>query len=120
MERKDEGNTDEFQKLVEGKAKYMVADLGGGTVDITVHKKADDGTLEELIPASGGPSGGTSVDKEYEKFLEKIGGEGILRSFARINMEDYLNLFRDFEFKKREGYRRRCEMYGGYFSKQKI
>lgn len=29
MERKDEGNTDEFQKLVEGKAKYMVADLGG-------------------------------------------------------------------------------------------
>lgn len=102
MERKDEGNTDEFQKLVEGKAKYMVADLGGGTVDITVHKKADDGTLEELIPASGGPSGGTSVDKEYEKFLEKIGGEGILRSFARINMEDYLNLFRDFEFKKRE------------------
>uniref|UniRef100_K1PQ01 Heat shock 70 kDa protein 12A n=1 Tax=Magallana gigas TaxID=29159 RepID=K1PQ01_MAGGI len=75
MERKDEGNTDEFQKLVEGKAKYMVADLGGGTVDITVHKKADDGTLEELIPASGGPSGGTSVDKEYEKFLEKIGGE---------------------------------------------
>lgn len=42
------------------------------------------------------------MDKEYEKFLEKIGGEGILQSFARINMEDYLNLFRDFEFKKRE------------------
>lgn len=29
MERKDEGNTDEFQKLVDEKAKYMVADLGG-------------------------------------------------------------------------------------------
>lgn len=29
MERKHEGNTNEFQKLVDGKAKYMVADLGG-------------------------------------------------------------------------------------------
>lgn len=102
MERKHEGNTNEFQKLVDGKAKYMVADLGGGTVDITVHKKADDGTLEELIPATGGPSGGTTVDKEYEKFLEKIAGEGSMQSFAKINLEDYLNVFRDFESKKRE------------------
>lgn len=58
--------------------------------------------MEELIPATGGPSGGTSVDKEYEKFLEKIGGKGILQSFAKVNMEDYLNVFRDFESKKRE------------------
>lgn len=102
MERKDTANTDAFQKLVDGKAKYMVADLGGGTVDITVHKKAQDGTLEELIPATGGTSGGTTVDIEYEKFIEKIAGEGILKSFANANMEDYLNLLRDFESKKRE------------------
>lgn len=102
MERKDAANTDAFQKLVDRKAKYMVADLGGGTVDITVHKKAEDGTLEELIPATGGPSGGTTVDMEYEKFIEKIAGEGILKSFAIVNMEDYLNLLRDFESKKRE------------------
>lgn len=58
--------------------------------------------MEELIPATGGPSGGTSVDKEYEKFLEKFVGEGSMRSFAKINLEDYLNVFRDFESKKRE------------------
>lgn len=29
MERKDAGNTDAFRKLVDGKSKYMVADLGG-------------------------------------------------------------------------------------------
>lgn len=46
--------------------------LLGGTVDITVHKQADDGTLVELIPATGGPTGGVTVDKEFEKFLEII------------------------------------------------
>lgn len=29
MEKNQEGNTDAFQKLVDAKAKYMVADLGG-------------------------------------------------------------------------------------------
>lgn len=76
--------------------------LLGGIVDIIVYKKVDDGILEELIFVFGGFLGGIFVDKEYEKFLEKIGGEGILWLFVRINMEDYLNLFRDFEFKKCE------------------
>lgn len=76
--------------------------LLGGTVDITVHKQADDGTLEELIPATGGPTGGVTVDKEFEKFLEKIGGSGILKSFAEISMEDHLTMLREFEIKKRE------------------
>lgn len=91
-----------FQKFVKKGNKYMVVDLGGGTVDITVHKQADDGTLEELIPATGGPTGGVTVDKEFEKFLEKIGGSGILKSFAEISMEDHLTMLREFEIKKRE------------------
>lgn len=96
----DHQNT--FQKFVKKGNKYMVVDLGGGTVDITVHKQADDGTLEELIPATGGPTGGVTVDKEFEKFLEKIGGSGILKSFAEISMEDHLTMLREFEIKKRE------------------
>lgn len=76
--------------------------LLGGTVDITVHKQADDGTLVELIPATGGPTGGVTVDKEFEKFLEIIGGSGVLKSFAEISMEDHLTMLREFEIKKRE------------------
>lgn len=97
-----ENPRDTFQKFVKKGNKYMVVDLGGGTVDITVHKQADDGTLVELIPATGGPTGGVTVDKEFEKFLEIIGGSGVLKSFAEISMEDHLTMLREFEIKKRE------------------
>ncbi|XP_056013062.1 heat shock 70 kDa protein 12A-like [Ostrea edulis] len=90
-----------FQKQVKEKSKYMVVDLGGGTADITVHKQADDGTLEELLPATGGPLGGTSVDDEYADFLETIGGKGVLKKFKERCMEDHLSIFRDFETAKR-------------------
>lgn len=93
---------DTFKKIVEEGKKYMVVDLGGGTADITVHKQTADGTLEELLPATGGPLGGISVDGEYEKLLETIGGHGILEAFAKISMEDYLSILKEFEAKKRE------------------
>lgn len=58
--------------------------------------------MEELLPATGGPLGGISVDGEYEKLLETIGGKGILKEFAKISMEDYLSILKEFEAKKRE------------------
>ena len=75
----------------------------GGTVDITVHKQTDDNTLEEIIPATGGPVGGTTVDRAFETFLETIGGEDTLQTFKNSYMEDYLLLIREFEAKKRAG-----------------
>lgn len=93
---------DTFKRSVEKGQKYMVVDLGGGTADITVHKKTADGTLEELYPATGGPLGGISVDSEYEKIFEEIAGKDILKSFAEESMEDYLAMLRDFEAKKRD------------------
>lgn len=55
-----------------------------------------------MVPTTGRSFGGLLVDEEYEKFLESIGGKGIFKSFATINMEDYLTALRDFESKKRE------------------
>ncbi|XP_034316125.2 heat shock 70 kDa protein 12B-like [Magallana gigas] len=102
---KKDGSSDEddtFKRSVEKGQKYMVVDLGGGTADITVHKRTADGTLEELYPATGGPLGGTSVDSEFEKIFEEIAGKDILKSFAEESMEDYLAMLRDFEAKKRD------------------
>lgn len=82
--------------------KFIVIDLGGGSVDISVHKTSNGGILEEMVPTTGRSFGGLLVDEEYEKFLESIGGKGIFKSFATINMEDYLTALRDFESKKRE------------------
>ena len=56
-----------------------------------------------MIPATGGPIGGTTVDTAFETFLETIGGEGILKTFKDSCMEDYLLLFSEFEAKKRDG-----------------
>ena len=42
--------------------KYMVADCGGGTVDITVHEiEAKEGKLKELYKATGGPYGSVGM-----------------------------------------------------------
>ena len=38
--------------------------FSGGTVDIAAHQINADGTVEELIPASGGPWGGVKVDEK--------------------------------------------------------
>lgn len=56
-----------------------------------------------MIPATGGPIGGTTVDTAFETFLETIGGEDILKTFKDSCMEDYLLLFSEFEAKKRDG-----------------
>ncbi|XP_062582272.1 heat shock 70 kDa protein 12B-like [Saccostrea cucullata] len=81
--------------------KYMVADLGGGTADITVHKKCEDHTLEEISPASGGPWGGKSVDDRFIRFLEDISGDGTMSKYKKQSLEDYLDVLRTFEVTKR-------------------
>lgn len=73
----------------------------GDSVDIAVHIKQDEnGTLKETILVNRGQFTGISVDDEFEKFLETIGGKGIMNSFAEVNMNDYLTMLRNFEVKK--------------------
>ncbi|XP_053400595.1 heat shock 70 kDa protein 12A-like [Mercenaria mercenaria] len=87
--------------LSEPSAKYMVVDLGGGTADITVHQKMDDGSLKELHKASGGAWGGNEVDKAYVQLLTELVGKDAMEKFKLEAMTDYFDLLRDFETKKR-------------------
>lgn len=80
---------------------YIVLDAGGGTIDITVHEVQRNGTLKEIQKASGGNWGGTMVDKAFREFLEDIIGKNVMENFRRDQKYDYLDLFRDFEVKKR-------------------
>ena len=50
---------------------YMVIDIGGGTVDITIHREVDGGIIVKSIP-TGNAWGGTKVNKEFSKMLGKI------------------------------------------------
>ena len=51
--------------------KYMVIDVGGGTVDITAHHE-DDGGIEVIVSPTGNCWGGTKVNEEFVKLLEAI------------------------------------------------
>ncbi|KAL3879590.1 hypothetical protein ACJMK2_031879 [Sinanodonta woodiana] len=99
-----------LEKMIEGGGSisfkpgsvYMVLDAGGGTIDITVHEVLSDGQLKECHKASGGAWGGTQVDEAYRQFLISLVGNPVFRRFQVENKEDYLDMFRDFETKKRE------------------
>ncbi|OWF48934.1 heat shock 70 kDa protein 12A-like [Mizuhopecten yessoensis] len=88
-------------KPLKSETKFMVADLGGGTADITVYRKTEGGALRELHPPTGGHWGGTTVDEAFQKMLVAIfGGETI-----DIAKEEYpgemLSLQHNFECAKR-------------------
>ncbi|CAG2247160.1 unnamed protein product [Mytilus edulis] len=81
--------------------KYMIVDLGGGTVDITVHEKMAGGGLKETSRPTGGDCGGTSVDAEFIQLLAKIFGAPLIHTMKREQPEAYLDLIREFETVKR-------------------
>ncbi|CAH1264037.1 HSPA12B [Branchiostoma lanceolatum] len=58
--------------------RYMIVDCGGGTVDITVYEISENGKVKEVTTASGGDWGGTKVDEEFLKLLDKIFGADIM------------------------------------------
>lgn len=82
-------------------AKYMVLDMGGGTVDITVHQVEEGLQLKEIHMANGGDWGGTMVDVEFENLLTDILGPDVFNKFKREQVSDLLELQRSFETKKR-------------------
>ncbi|XP_060065909.1 heat shock 70 kDa protein 12A-like [Ylistrum balloti] len=81
--------------------RYMVVDVGGGTVDITVHEVQEGLKLKEVYMANGGDWGGTMVDKEFEAVLAEILHEDVFEAFKQKHEADYLELQRIFESKKR-------------------
>ncbi|XP_060557878.1 heat shock 70 kDa protein 12A-like [Ruditapes philippinarum] len=80
---------------------YIVLDLGGGTVDVTVHHLEYDGKLSEIARASGGAWGGTQVDEAYLRFLQNVFGDEVFQAFRENNTADFLEMLREFEIKKR-------------------
>ncbi|XP_053391614.1 heat shock 70 kDa protein 12B-like [Mercenaria mercenaria] len=73
---------------------HVVAKEHGGTIDITVHEVQKDGTLKELYTPSGGPWGGTSVDKGINEFLDELFGSEVMENFREQYKVDDLELLK--------------------------
>ena len=67
-------DTPDYSDLCDDQAKknYLVLDIGGGTVDITVLKHNPPDSYEIVIPPKGGPYGGMKVNETFSNFLQKI------------------------------------------------
>lgn len=50
---------------------YMVLDIGGGTVDITVHDESDGDGVKVIVPPCGNTWGGTTVNKTFSSLLQE-------------------------------------------------
>ena len=70
-------------------------------MDVSVHEVIHDGNLRELYKASGGDWGGINVDEAYKDILVKLFGQNVFKKFRKENMDDYIDIFRTFEVKKR-------------------
>ncbi|XP_011407565.1 PREDICTED: heat shock 70 kDa protein 12A-like [Amphimedon queenslandica] len=60
--------------------RYMVVDIGGGTVDITVHDKSN-GRISVVLPPMGNTWGGTTVNEALSMILEEIVEDKGFQSF---------------------------------------
>ena len=58
----------------------MVVDIGGGTVDITVHDKSN-GRISVVLPPMGNTWGGTTVNEALSELLEEIVKDKGFKSF---------------------------------------
>ena len=73
----------------------------GGTIDITVHEVTSSGGLKEVHAASGGGWGGILVDEAFRMLLIDIVGKEVYPKFMKQETEDWIDLWRMFEFKKK-------------------
>uniref|UniRef100_A0AAQ4RID1 Heat shock protein 12B n=1 Tax=Gasterosteus aculeatus aculeatus TaxID=481459 RepID=A0AAQ4RID1_GASAC len=97
-----ESGTGELWSELQTGDRYIVADCGGGTVDLTVHQiEQPQGTLKELYKASGGPHGAVGVDLAFEAMLCQIFGEDFILSFKAKRPAAWVDLTIAFEARKR-------------------
>lgn len=81
--------------------RYLVADCGGGTVDLTVHELEDKGRLKELYKATGGAWGSMGIDYQFEMLLIDIFGERLVINFIQSKPVSWLEMIMLFEAKKK-------------------
>ncbi|XP_062568292.1 heat shock 70 kDa protein 12A-like [Saccostrea cucullata] len=82
------------------RTKFILLDLGGGTIDITVQEVLQNNRIRQLMPAKGVACGGTKLDECLTQKIEKIFANNI-EMFRRNEPKKYVKHQRNIEFMKR-------------------
>ncbi|KAJ3097135.1 hypothetical protein HDU97_005137 [Phlyctochytrium planicorne] len=82
---------------------YVVADCGGGTVDLTVHEVSDEveSKVKEVVPASGGDCGSTVIDRAIAKLIEDVLGQDMVKEARRNSPRQWHVADKEFQDSKR-------------------
>lgn len=80
--------------------RYLVADLGGGTSDYTVHRVTENQSLGQVLPASGDATGSHYINMKILNYLVELFGEGVMKAFATEYTPDYVEFLGDIEVMK--------------------
>ncbi|GMH33951.1 hypothetical protein BSKO_01785 [Bryopsis sp. KO-2023] len=82
--------------------KFLVADCGGGTLDITTHEivRKSPLRLKELLLPAGGPMGATLIDKNFLDFFATLVGKERFKRFEHDDPAGYESLLKQWEEKK--------------------
>ncbi|WAR29537.1 HS12A-like protein [Mya arenaria] len=90
------------QNLFEPGCRFVVLDLGGGTVHFTAYEVDSDESLSAILKPCGEDWGGNMVNAAYIEMLWRIFGKDMVEKFQQDNQEDFLDIQNEFESKKRE------------------
>lgn len=100
LERSSTDDQEESLVFKQG-MKYIVIDLGGGTIDFTLKEVVDDNTIKDFHQATGGPWGGRTVNRMILDFLEDLLGKDVLEELKTNHKSSWLELEREVELKKK-------------------
>nr|XP_034301188.1 heat shock 70 kDa protein 12A-like [Crassostrea gigas] len=81
--------------------KIMVADLGGGTADMTVLELNEDKTMKQLYRSFGGSWGGNLINRKIWEIMYSIFGKEIIEEFKK-QTADYMDMESNIELRKRD------------------
>ncbi|CAG8592287.1 15175_t:CDS:2 [Acaulospora morrowiae] len=76
--------------------KFLICDIGGGTVDLTVRKLIGGDRLSELTECTGDYCGGSYVDQEFIKYVGRKVGETAISKFKASHYGQLQNLVQEF------------------------
>ena len=99
-----------YQSLMNGPLqsdRYVVIDIGGGTVDVTVHRHDQGKGVRVITPPAGNACGGTMVNREFSMFLQEIvedkpGFARFIDSGNRFELMAVVNKLLSLEFEKQK------------------
>lgn len=97
----EKGDADISDVFARPGSKYLVIDIGGGTLDVTAHEILANGNIKEIHKVTGGPYGGKKVNDEFVSLLEGYFGTATVETFRAENPADWLDVMNEFELKKR-------------------